>query len=185
MKNIHVCILISIFSCSFFSLVSCSSDATNPAPEEITTEFFRIADALPGNVDNPYDSVGWVHAELVETYLSEQLLDTSLLAIVNSVETIANRSAAFMAIKSPSYQSVSVGRIQTILDHPDSCVASVLSNSSLSSYAQMSLSSFIHSFVAFTENETDAEVLYQAVVAYETQVLADSLFTATDRSFAS
>lgn len=51
----------------------------------------------------------------------------------------------------------------------------------MSAAAKSSLTDFVNSFIVLFDNEYNCEVLYQAVVDYETIVLKDSLLTAKDK----
>ena len=141
----------------------------------------RTANVLPGNSNNPYDEAGWLHNELFESYYASGDLATSVSGIANRIEAIADANTGFKAIKTSTYHTVSVERVQYLLDHKNTCAADIISASSLTAKARLSLATFINSFVVVFDTETNCDVLYRFVVDYEKEVLNDSLLTAKDK----
>ena len=175
MKNLYSCLIILTF------FTSCSTDSDAVQQNAIKTMANRTVNLLPGNNDNPYDEAGWLHNELFESYYASGNLPTSISGIANRIETIADANTGFKAIKTSTYHTVSAERVQYLLDHERTCVSDVISASSLTSPAKLSLSTFINSLVVVFDTETNCDVLYQFVVDYEKVILNDSLLTAKDK----
>ena len=143
MKTFYSCLFILTF------IISCDSDseiASQRTVNPIITS--RIVSELPGNIDNPYDEAGWVHNEIFESYYASGIKPTTISGIVDRVETLADANVNFKAIKTATYHNVSAARVQYILDNKSSCVKDVISNSSLTTGAKFSLTTFINSLVA-------------------------------------
>lgn len=176
MKTLYSCLIILAF------FISC--DNASDITEAATTSselFSRTATELPGNAANPYDDAGWIHNEIFESYYESGNKPTTLSGIITKVETLADANTGFQSLKTTSYHPVSVTRIQYLLDHKNTCVAEVLSASSMSSRAKLSFSSFINSLDVVFDTETNCDVLYQFVVDYEKEILNDTLLTAKDK----
>ena len=164
---------------TFFT--SCTTDSDTAQQDAITTVTNRTVNLLPGNNTNPYDEAGWLHNELFESYYASGNLPTSISGIANRVEAIADANAGFSAIKTSTYHVVSTERVQYILDHKNTCINDVISASSLTAKAKLSLGTFINSLVVVFDTETNCDVLYKFVADYESGIINDSLLTARDK----
>ncbi len=176
MKTLYSCLIILTF------FISCdnASNITKAATSS-SKLFSRTATELPGNATNPYDDAGWIHNELFESFYESGNKLTTISGIITKVETLADANTGFQSLKTTSYHPVSATRIQYLLDHKNTCVAEVLSASSMSSRAKLSLSAFINSLVVVFDTETNCDVLYQFVIDYEKEVLNDTLLTTKDK----
>lgn len=175
MKNLYSCLIILTF------FASCNND-TDIVPQGETNNANRTTnELLPINNYNPYDEAGQLHDELFETYYASENLPSSISEIANRVETIANNNIRFNGIKSSTYHAVSSERVQYILDHQSTCVTDVISASSMTAKAKLSLSTFINSLIVVFDTETNCDVLYQFVADYETIIINDSLLTSKDK----
>ncbi len=176
MKTVYSC----LFILTFFT--SCNDDSTSSSKITSSRELFnRIAIELPGNNSNPYDESGWVHNELFETYYESSNKPTTIAGVISRVEAIANSNSNFKAIKTATYHSVSAERIQYLIDHKSTCVADVIANSSLTSSAKLSLTTFITSLNEKFAVEPSCDVLYNYVVAYEKTILDNANFNTRDK----
>ena len=175
MKKIYSCLIILIF------FTSCTTDSDTAQQDAITTVTNRTVNLLPGNNTNPYDEAGWLHNELFESYYASGNLPTSISGIANRVEAIADANAGFSAIKTSTYHVVSAERIQYLLDHKNTCINDVISASSLTVKAKLSLGTFINSLVVVFDTETNCDVLYKFVADYESGIINDSLLTVRDK----
>jgi hypothetical protein len=181
MKNIHSCfVIILLFFTTGFGVVSCTSDATTPIPKQQTVSY-KTEKALPSYSNNPYDDAGWLHTELLQIYHLQSNNGGAVTQILEDILLIANTNTAFNSIKGSSYTGVSSGRIQYILDHQSTCVSDIISSSSMSNSAKLSLTDFITSFDLFFNAGNESDDLYQKVVDYETTVLQNSGFTSNDK----
>jgi len=176
MKTIYTCVFILTF------FISCDT-ASDLSLEQTTNkeQFHRIASELPRNAANPYDTAGWIHNALFESYYENTSNPKNLSAIISRVEALANTNANFISIKTSSYHPVSVERVQYLLDHSKTCVGDVISNSTLSAGAQLSFTTFINSLLTTFNGESTSDDLYQFVSEYEKGILNTTLLTARDK----
>lgn len=162
-------------------LLSCSSDNETTNSETTNSIFAQRITTLPGNDSNPYDEVGWVYNELFDTYYANGNLGGSVSQIATQVQTIADANTNFNLIKDFPYHNVSPIRVHYLLEHPSTCVNDVISASSMSTVGKSSLTNFINQFIPFLDAETDCDVIYQKIVAYENEVLLNNALTETDK----
>ncbi|MBA4135341.1 MAG: hypothetical protein C0525_11505 [Flavobacterium sp.] len=175
MKKLYSCLIILTF------FTSCSIDSNTSKQDATTSMANRTVNLLPGNIDNPYDEAGWLHNEIFESYYAGGNLANSVLGIANRVEAIAAANTGFNVIKTSTYHPVSPERIEYLLEHKNTCLAEVISASSMTAKAKTSLSNFIISLIAVFDRETNCDVLYKFVADYEKVVLSDSSFTTNDK----
>lgn len=176
MKKIYSCLLILTF------FTSCT-DESNTQQEVDTNAIANraINEILPLNNDNPYDAVGQLHDELFETYYASGNLPSEINGIISRVESVANSNSTFTAMKDTNYQIVAQQRVQYILEHKNTCVADVISNSSMTVAAKLSLTDFINSFVVLFPTEFNGDVLSDFVIKYENAVLVNPALTTNDK----
>ncbi len=182
MKNIHSCtLIIAFFIMMSTGLLSCSSDNETTNSENVNAISAKRVTTLPGNDANPHDEVGWLYNELFDTYYTNGNLGDSVSQIATQVQTIADANTSFNSIKGSPYHNVSSTRVQYLLDHPTTCVTDVISASSMSTVGKSSLANFINFFIVFLGTESDCDVIYQKVVAYENEVLLNTSLTEKDK----
>lgn len=182
MKNIHSCtLIIAFFIMMSKGLLSCSSDNETTNSENINSIFAERITPLPENDANPYDEAGLLYNELFDTYYTNGNLGGNVSQIATKVQTIADANANFNLIKGSPYHNVSNTRVQYLLEHPTTCVSDVISASSMSTVGKSSLANFINFFIVFLGTESDCDVIYQKVVAYENEVLLNTALTETDK----
>ena len=162
-------------------LLSCSSDNETTNSENVNAISAKRVTTLPGNDANPHDEVGWLYNELFDTYYTNGNLGDSVSQIATQVQTIADANTSFNSIKGSPYHNVSSTRVQYLLDHPTTCVTDVISASSMSTVGKSSLANFINFFIVFLGTESDCDVIYQKVVAYENEVLLNTSLTEKDK----
>ena len=175
----------TLSSCFFILTlcISCDNETPSSTPLSSTAIMGRnTVNELPGNSANPYDAAGWITNELFESYYENPIKPTSISSIISSVETLAAANTNFKAIATASYHTVSSERIQTLLNLKDDSISNVISNSSLSTAAKTSLITFITSFLDQFATESNGEVLYNSVVAYENTIAKSPTFTSNDKS---
>jgi hypothetical protein len=176
MKNLYSC----LFILTFFT--SCTDDANTH--QEVSTNAIAnraINELLPLNNYNPYDVVGQLHDELFETYYASGNLPSDITGIINRVESVANSNSTFTALKDVNYQPVSQQRVQYLLEHKNTSVADVISNSSMTAVAKLSLTDFINSLIVLFPTEFNGDVLSDFVIKYENAIIANPAFTTNDK----
>lgn len=176
MKTIYSC----LFILTFFN--SCTSDSKITSQDNANKSISnRNTNELPGNIENPYDEAGRIHNELFESYYANSSRPITISGIFDSVATLAAANSNFSAIITTSYNPVSTERIQYILDHKNTCVTEIISNSSLTVDAKLSLTAFINSFLDTFQNENNCVVLYNYVATYEKSVVNNPTLTSRDK----
>lgn len=181
MKNIHSClVIIFLFFITGFGIVSCSSDQATPINEDQAVSY-KALNALPGNSNNPYDDAGWLHSELLQIYHLQGNNGGTVTQILNDIILITTANLTFNTMKGSAYATVSSSSIQYILDHQSTCIADIISTSSLSTSGKLSLTTFITSFDQCFTAGYERDDLYQKVIDYETTVLENAGFTANDK----
>ncbi|MEC4004847.1 hypothetical protein OX283_009290 [Flavobacterium sp. SUN052] len=141
----------------------------------------KSLDILPANSANPFDYVGLLHNQLLETYYSGVSLPKTLTGISNSVVSIANATSAFTSLSGGTYTFTSLERVQYIALHSQDCLDSVVVSSLSSSGARISMTNFINSYLSLCNSENDYSVIYDFIVAYESAALSDTTLSLSDR----
>lgn len=189
MKKVYSClsIFITCLTCSF-ALESCSTDSLMSADATKSTTTKNQNDSnnkdvytMPINSDNPYDSAGRIHNELLETYFASENLPQSILAIADSVESIAHNHSEFNSMKSADYHAVSAVRVQHVISQNKTGISDIINDTDMTAPAKLSLNSFVNSLLLLCEMEDSCEVLYDFVVSYETGILTNPLMTERDK----
>lgn len=176
MKKIYSCLLILTF------FTSCTDDSNTQHEVDTNTIAHRgINELSPLNSDNPYDAVGQLHDTLFETYYASGNLPSDISGIINRVESVANSNSTFISLKETNYQAGSLQRVQYIAEHPTTCVADIISSSSMTASAKLSLKDFINSFIVFFPTELNGDILSDFVLKYEDTVLTNTAFTTNDK----
>jgi hypothetical protein len=176
MKKLYSCLLILTF------FTSCTEDSntlqevkTNANANRATNEVLAL------NNNNPYDTVGQLHDELFETYYASGNLPNDINLIINKVESIANSNSTFIAMKGVNYKDVTQQSVTYILEHKSTCVTDIISNSSMTSAAKLSLTDFINYLLLLFPSESSGDVLSDFVIKYENTVIANPLLTTNDK----
>lgn len=175
MKKLSSCLLILTFFISCDNASDITPDIKNPNQSN------RIATELPGNAANPYDEAGWVHNALFESYYEIGSKPTTVSGIISKVQALADANSNFIGIKTSAYKPISANDVQYLLDHKNTCITDVISASSLTTKAKLSLITFINSLIVVFDTETNCDMLYKFVADYEKEILNDSLLTVKDK----
>ncbi|MGV3460246.1 MAG: hypothetical protein ACO1N9_07310 [Flavobacterium sp.] len=130
----------------------------------------------PGNTLNPYDYTGRIHNDILDTLDSLNIDSTSVEDIGFIIDSIA--AAHPEAPATIDSLTGLTGEIAWIADD-DTALQDVLADSSLSTAAQLSLSSFISS-LQFA-NDEPYEDIYDLIVLYESTITANIGFTLEEK----
>ena len=176
MKTIYSCLLILTF------FTSCTDDSNTLQGVKTSAIANRATnEVLPLNNANPYDTAGQLHDELFETYYASGSLPNDIYGITNKVESIANSNSTFTTMKGANYQAVTPQNVAYILEHKNTCVADIISNSSMTAAAKLSLTDFINSLIVLFPSESSGDVLSDFVIKYENTIIANPLLTTNDK----
>lgn len=177
MKHLSLCLMLLI-------LFSCSNETVLPLSEvPAQTHSMKETDtSFPSNTQNPYDSAGRVYTELFDAYFESPYVSDSLPEIISAVELLASQNPNFNRLISTNYTRISSSDVPFLMVPKNTTVYSVLSTSSLSENAKISLADFITSLVSLYEKEASSEALYEFVVAYELDLVQSKFFTSDDKT---
>ena len=178
MKKFYFCLII-------FVGLSCSNESNDSERKTKTfkTSTQRIGDSLvfPNNYENPYNFAGEIYVSLFDAYFDSSSSATSITSIIAKVEDLSTHDVRFNSFKSPSYLPISEVQIGALLDDETIYSNAVISSSSLSSSSKISLTSFVTSLVLLYKQGATEFVLYDFVVAYELEILADTQLVESDK----
>jgi hypothetical protein len=94
---------------------------------------------------NPYDNAGVIQNNILEIYESLSPSNSTLIATVHSVDSIAANQPALQLVPLQSYH---VDQISWILSHESTALPQILASSSLSVPARLSLQSLVNNIFA-------------------------------------
>lgn len=184
MKSFYLCII------SLFFLYSCSETSELEAFEKPYQDdlFYAnklvdsISQLLPFNPANKFDYVGELHYELYQDYYAQLNDSLSLFQVSLTVEQLANQQPKFINHFGNTYNFSHLNTITSLLDCNTSCVATVLSNSSLSLAAQEKMKIFFTDFELLFEKSITSDEVLKYVMLFEDEIIHSSSFTAFDKS---
>lgn len=165
--------------------IGCSSTSEN---EEVTgslsnPNFYRMdaIDVSPANSANPYDKVGQIQLEVIEAYYLEPTLPNTLPNVVGQVLAKCKANSSFVTLSNSEYQFTDLSRIAYLADHSATLPSEVLAASLEVSLSQNSLGNFITALLSLCETETSFNILYDYIVSYERDVIADETLSVHDK----
>ncbi|WP_291131762.1 hypothetical protein [Flavobacterium sp. UBA7682] len=177
MKFFYLCIFVFPFfiSCSDNIDMQSQSDA---AYHKVDT----VIDPIPVNKDNPYDTAGQTHHQLLTSYYDNISLPLTLTGIISSAESIANENPSFVSMTNGvTFKFIYSDRVAAIVSDSGYLLDDTINNSLETIEAKNSLKSFINSLLAKCEYEDDYAVLHNYIVAYEYSVVNQANFTQKDK----
>ncbi len=131
----------------------------------------------PSNSLNPYDSVGNLHNEIVDIYLSANHTHTSVEDINDEIQTLIMASTTVSDSSSLILPGTDV--IADILSSPYTSLMDIIDNSDFTSYAKIQFADFVDSLMMMSEEEY--EDLYEFITLYESSVLIDIALNSNDK----
>jgi len=171
-------ILILFTSCSTESETADTSENQSNLEDEVA--LYR-ADINPANSSNTYDAAGQLYYDISDSYHAQGKTSVTTSGTIEQVETIANLNEEFQTLRPATYLSPTVARIDYILSNQQATALGIISNSSLSTKAKLSLTEFITNLMVYRNQQADYEVIYPFIIAYETATIADNGYTANDK----
>ena len=127
----------------------------------------------PENGLNEYDHAGWLHNAVFEAYYDGTVKDTSLLAIVEQVNRLANENSVFVGLSSVAYNFEDIVKARAVLKNPLLVRATSISASLEYPDVAVAFSEFLDAMELLCQTEADYGVIYAEVIAYEHSVLSD------------
>lgn len=182
MKNLCLCLLVLVFysSCDDSSAYLYTTNLTTNANAGSTLAS-RSGPLMPENMDNPYDYSGQLFLEILSTYYESNSKPTDMIGIVARIDSIAQQNPGFKEIKPAFYHAPSLERIQYFIMNKKSCLETVVDSSGVSAIGQLSLIGFIDTYLTLCSGEESYEVVHEFVIAYEKDIIANSLLSVTDK----
>lgn len=174
MKNLKVWILIlPLFT------MACSEEYVEKTTETAyKSKSMKKSGIEPGNIDNPYDSAGIIHNEILEILDDTDFNSMSVEDITILIDSVSAAHPEMISLTDDAALSSRVTQITAILNHSNP-LNSVLAESSLGVSAKASFSTFLNSLLLVADSPY-AEI-HPIIVSYETTVLNSTVFSANDK----
>lgn len=136
----------------------------------------------PENASNPYDSIGRLHNEVLEIYLSTHSdnslsENTSTEDIMAQVQLIA--CSGTINIVQDCSSSFAYNTINTIVTNPENSTASIIDNSILTSQGKADLRILIDS-LAEIDDESYQDI-NEFIISYESDILSSNVLNNQDK----
>ena len=182
MKNISLYLMILsllIISCSADPIDTASS-INNKESSKKSEKTARMTESLPpANSENVYDYAGKFHNKLLEAYLAGNYQDSTMVQISEQVLAIAASNSDLALLDLEMNIPANLEEMEAIVHSPETMLNETIANSSMTTAAKNSLSSFMDA-VLLWENE-EYEVIYQSIISYESVVLTNPQFSSEDK----
>jgi hypothetical protein len=172
-----------------FILILFTSCSTESETDDLSENQVNLANGAlqrstglyPENSNNAYDSAGQLYYDISDSYYIQGKTSATTAGTIEQVEAIANLNEEFQTLRPSTYVSPTVARIDYILSNQQATALGIISNSSLSTKAKLSLTEFITNLMVYRNQQADYEVIYPFIIAYETATIADNGYTANDK----
>lgn len=178
MKNLLFLMLVS-----FCASCDLETEKLYSVPASLDEEPFmqRASSDSIANKSNPYDYCGQLFLEMVETYYETPRSAVHLDTLISEIEHIAHRIPVFGTVKPVAYQPPFAARVQYFVTNKDVCLSPILLDAALSAPAVLSLSTFVHDYLAVCEVASDYSAIYNFVVQYEDSIMSATHLSARDK----
>lgn len=168
-------------------IVSCSTDTidtvesiNNKVSNRKSEKTARLAqDLTPENPANIYDYAGKLHNDILDVYLAGNYQYTTIAQISQQIEIIAAANNDLMLLNSGTNLPIDLDLVQEIVNNPQVKLDQAIVNSSMTSAAKDSLSSFMSNVILW-ENQSYQEI-YESIISYESAVIANPVFNNEDK----
>lgn len=131
----------------------------------------------PSNSSNPYDSVGVLHNDILDIYLSGNHTHTSVEDIDNEVQSLIMASTIVSDSSALILPGIDV--IADILNSPDTSLTNIIDSSDFTGYAKIQFADFVDSLMMMSNDEY--EYIYDFIILYESSVLTDTSLISNDK----
>jgi hypothetical protein len=140
----------------------------------------RLAQNLtPENPENSYDLAGKLHNDILDIYLNGTNQYNTIAEINQQIEAISDENSSLILLNFETNQPANLVEMQEIVDNPQAKLDEIISNSTMTSAAKISLSNFMNDVLLWENNSY--EDIYQSIVSYEQSVMNDALFSSEDK----
>lgn len=182
MKSISfslVILALLTFSCTADTINSEATSTTVLLEKKLKKAVSLEEDRTAENPANVYDFAGKLHNDILDVYLTDNYQFTTVSLISQQIMAIVNSNVEFEHLSLDINQSACLTTCQDIVDNPQIKFDEAIANSSLSTAAKVSFSSFMDSLL-IVKND-DFGVIYQFIISYESGVIANTQFSAEDK----
>lgn len=170
-------ILILFSSCSDDETVASEQNANGSSTSAIN----RKTGLTAQNIANAYDYAGQLYYDISDSYLAEGNTTGTTAETITKIEIIANKYVEFQTQRPATYTSPTASRIDNILSNQQLTATNIISNSSLSAKAKISLTGFLTSLMTYHNLKADYEIVHQFIVGYEAIIINDMLINSNDK----
>lgn len=168
-------------------IISCTTDAIDTA-DTIDSKISGkksekgaplIQSLSPENAENVYDYAGKLHNDLLETYLAGNYQYSTNTQISEQLEAIVAMNSDVALLNLETSVAVNLEEIQAIVNNPEAKLDDAIANSSMTTAAKISLSSFMSAALLWKNEEYAA--IYQSIISYESAVISNTEFSVEDK----
>jgi hypothetical protein len=138
-----------------------------------------VQNPIPENPANIYDFAGKLHNDILDVYLAGNYQYNTITEISQQIEVIAAANNDLMLLDMEANLPINLDIIQEIVNNPQLELDQAITNSSMTSAAKGSLSSFMNDVILWENNSY--EKIYQNLISYESSVIANSGFSNEDK----
>ena len=166
--------------------VSCSTENETLVADGIQTnitnnEVLRETGVHPENGANIYDAAGQLYYDISDAYLLQGNTSVTTSGTISQIESIANLNEEYLTLRPATYLSPTAARIDYILSNQQVTALNIISNSSMTANAKLSLSGFLTELMNYSDLQKDYDSIYKLIVDYETAIIESNTLTANDK----
>lgn len=154
--------------------------STHSTSDDLPSYSFKNGMFEPENGSNIYDEAGLLHNALFEAYYDGTVKDTSLLAIVEQVNRLANENSKFVGLSPFAYEFDDLNKMRGILDNPLLVRSHAVNASIQNSEVASDFLTFLNTIETLCNVENDYDLIYAEIRSYESSILTDPRVNAHD-----
>ena len=173
-----------IYYVLFFAFISCDSAESltdRSVSTTVSMDLQHRGEVLPFNPQNPYDSIGVFHNDLVASYYAHEVVPTDLDRIIAMIEADALDHPFFLRLAPSGGPFVLSTEVSDVLTDPEPALSGYVGGSVLGSAAQACLHHFVDSVRLFAVTDANYAAFYKYVVDYEAFVISHFLFSQEEK----
>lgn len=172
-------IILTLFaSCSTENETSISDDSQTNITSNAA---LRKTGLYPENSNNIYDTAGQLYYAISDTYLLQGNVSVTTAGTISQVESIANLNEEYLTLRPATYLSPTAARIDYILSNQQVTALNIISNSSMTANAKLSLSSFLTTLMVYRDLQKEYDDIYRLIIDYETTIIANGTLSTNDK----
>lgn len=162
------------------SMLNCADEEIyniNESQQSYESRDHKNPNQKPFNYNNPYESMGLLHNEILSSYLELENPPEDLEGIAVKVQQLISEQSQVTG----TYQVAmpDLIELQAILENPESSLIHIINDSNLSSEGKTSVSDFFDALLLMSDKEFDSILAY--IIDYEADVLNDDHLKAAEK----